>query len=158
MPLHPLRSVIKTIFHTLEVIYPGHMQWKHCLARHDCLMGPILAQWALGRISRKSESGWLGRITHSVSSTQECHPTQIGCIGGHLSRSYADHLAHFEYHSFFFKQNSQKLTELWQLPCPEFSLPTYICRNSCFIHSQVSPNTICISQIFFEQNGQKLTE
>jgi hypothetical protein len=57
MPFHPFRSIIQPTLHLLEVIYPGHMQWKHFWGHHHCLTGPIPAQNGLvGDIF-----GWLRR-------------------------------------------------------------------------------------------------
>ncbi len=87
MPLHPLRSVIQHTLHLLEVIYPGHMQSKHCWGHHHHLTGPIPEQ--NGLLDNKSESGWLGPVIHATSSNQKCHLTCFPFIESNWPRSYA---------------------------------------------------------------------
>ncbi len=43
MPFHSLKNVIPSTWHTNEVIYPGHMQWKGSRAHSHRSLMPTLA-------------------------------------------------------------------------------------------------------------------
>ncbi len=92
MPFHSLRNVIPPTWHTTEVIYPGHMQWKGSRAHPHCSLMSTLAPKPQNWDSVIYVRIWMARNRypcHFTNSGMSSHPpgillrssTQVICSG-----------------------------------------------------------------------------